>query len=75
MTASVGGQAEDVRLLLENGADARYADGEGVTPLMNAAKNGTAAVLKLLAESKSVKGGRRVTSTRGRDSRRSSSTS
>ena len=75
MTASVGGHAEAVRLLLENGADARYADGEGVTPLMNAAENGTAAVLKLLAKSKSVKGGRRVTSTRGRDSRRSSSTS
>jgi ankyrin repeat protein len=75
MTASVGGHAEAVRLLLGNGADARYADGEGVMPLMNAAKNGTSAVLKLLAESKSMKGGRRVTSTRGWDSRRSSSTS
>ena len=63
MTASVGGQAEAVRLLLGNGADARYANDKGVTPLMNAAENGTAAVLKLLAESKSVKGGRRVTRT------------
>jgi ankyrin repeat protein len=31
MTASVGGHVEAAKLLLENGADARFADGEGVT--------------------------------------------
>ena len=55
MTASVGGHADAVKMLLENGADARFADGEGVTPLMNAAENGTASVLKLLVASNSAK--------------------
>ena len=55
MTASVGGHADAIKLLLENGADARFADGEGVTPLMNAAENGTASKLKLLVDSKSAK--------------------
>jgi ankyrin repeat protein len=49
MTASVGGHVEAVKLA-HNGADPKAMDGDGLTPVMNAAENGTVAVLKLLAE-------------------------
>jgi ankyrin repeat protein len=59
MTASMGGHAKAVRLLLENGTDAHFADGKGVTPLMNATENGMTAVLKGAPGEQVCKGGQR----------------
>jgi ankyrin repeat protein len=50
MTASVGGHTDAVRLLIEAGADVLAADQEGLTPLMNAAENGTVPVLQVLVD-------------------------
>ncbi|AIF80932.1 ankyrin [endosymbiont of Acanthamoeba sp. UWC8] len=44
------GKEEEVKCLLENGADADLGDNEGKTPLMFAAQNGCLAIVKYLLE-------------------------
>ncbi|KAL6548073.1 hypothetical protein OROHE_009135 [Orobanche hederae] len=48
--AARNGEFERVNSLIADGADVTYFDGEGLTPLMHAAKNGCAEVVKALLE-------------------------
>ncbi|XP_047341773.1 protein arginine N-methyltransferase 2 [Impatiens glandulifera] len=48
--AAKKGGADEVKTLIEAGADVSFFDDEGMTPLMHAAKQGHASVVKLLLE-------------------------
>ena len=48
--AARGGDADKLRALIDSGADVTLFDGEGLTPLMHAAKHGHAEVVKTLLE-------------------------
>ncbi|KAK7828670.1 protein arginine n-methyltransferase 2 [Quercus suber] len=48
--AARSGDLDNLRALIDSGADVSYFDGEGLTPLMHAAKHGHAAVVKTLLD-------------------------
>lgn len=46
--AAIKGETEKVKSLIDSGADVTYFDGDGLTPLMHAAKHGHAPILDIL---------------------------
>lgn len=48
--AAKSGDTEKANTLIDDGADVSFFDGDGLTPLMRAAKHGHAAVVKRLLE-------------------------